>query len=96
MRQCVVCRTRRPQGELIRIVRTPAGALAIDRGQHRAPGRGAYLCPREECLRRARQALRRALGAEMPEEMADDLRRAAAQRRAEGPAGAAKSAGEAP
>ena len=47
-RTCVACRRTRQQHVLIRLVRSPAGAVAVDR-QGRAPGRGAYLCPDRGC-----------------------------------------------
>ena len=41
----------RAKRELIRVVRSPGGALTVDlRGK--ASGRGAYLCPDEACLER--------------------------------------------
>ena len=61
MRQCLGCREMKPKKELIRVVRSPEGTLSLDfRGK--APGRGAYVCPSIECLKKARknQALERA------------------------------------
>ncbi|NPV06634.1 MAG: YlxR family protein [Anaerolineae bacterium] len=61
-RTCVVCRAVLPKRALMRIVRTPEGAVTLDpRGK--LSGRGAYLCVRQECFgsRRARQAVSRAL-----------------------------------
>ena len=50
-RTCVACHTVRAKRELVRIVRSPAGELAVDlRGK--APGRGAYLDPDTACLDR--------------------------------------------
>jgi len=50
-RTCVACHTVRAKRELVRIVRTPGGELAVDlRGK--APGRGAYLDPDQACLER--------------------------------------------
>jgi predicted RNA-binding protein YlxR (DUF448 family) len=47
----VACHTVRAKRELVRIVRSPAGQLAVDlRGK--APGRGAYLDPDQACLDR--------------------------------------------
>ena len=55
MRQCVGCREMKPKKELVRVVRAPDGTLSLDfRGK--APGRGAYVCPDPECLKRARKA----------------------------------------
>jgi predicted RNA-binding protein YlxR (DUF448 family) len=62
MRRCVVCRTSRPKAELVRWVRTPGG-IAVD-ATGRAPGRGAYICAAEPCLRGAisRKGIERVLG----------------------------------
>ncbi len=69
MRTCVACRTERPKQELVRVVRTTDGAIALD-ATGKANGRGAYLCPRVECLKLAvkRAALKRALGDTLPPE----------------------------
>ena len=74
MRQCVGCREMKPKKELIRVVRSPEGAISLDfRGK--APGRGAYLCPDAACLKRAvkSKALNRAFETEIPQEIYDDL-----------------------
>ncbi len=76
VRQCSGCREGKPKKELIRVVRSPEGAISLDfRGK--APGRGAYLCPDPACLKRARKsrALERALDAVIPEEVYDALER---------------------
>ena len=70
MRQCLGCREMKPKRELIRVVRSPEGEIALDfRGK--APGRGAYLCPDAECLRRAvkGRALEKAFSAPIPDEV---------------------------
>ena len=70
LRQCVGCREHKEKRELIRVVRSPEGEISLDfRGKK--PGRGAYVCPREECLRRAMKsrALERAFSARIPEEV---------------------------
>lgn len=60
-RTCVGCRLVRPKAALVRIVRGPDGSVNVDHAGY-APGRGAYVCGRE-CLRLARDRLRRALRA---------------------------------
>ncbi len=62
MRMCVGCREMRPKKELLRIVRTPEEEIRIDK-TGKASGRGAYICPRTECLEKAQKirALERAL-----------------------------------
>jgi predicted RNA-binding protein YlxR (DUF448 family) len=48
IRTCAVCRSRRPQAELLRVV-VAASGLEID-PKRRLEGRGAYLClDRPEC-----------------------------------------------
>ncbi|NLW06895.1 MAG: YlxR family protein [Clostridia bacterium] len=61
-RMCVGCRSRNDKRNLIRVVRTPAHEVIVDPTGKRA-GRGAYICPRLECLRKAvkSRALERAL-----------------------------------
>ena len=74
MRQCIGCREMKPKRELIRVVRSPEGAISIDlRGK--ANGRGAYICPDTQCLKKAirAKALARALEVEIPQEIYDTL-----------------------
>ena len=69
-RQCMGCRERREKRELIRVVRSPEGAVSLDfRGK--APGRGAYICPEMACLKKAirSKALERSLEVAIPEEI---------------------------
>ena len=59
----------RDKKELVRLVRTPEGEVHLDStGKH--SGRGAYLCPRLDCLRVAqkRKSLDRAFKAAVPAE----------------------------
>ena len=74
LRQCLGCREMKPKRELIRTVRSPEGEVTLDfRGKK--PGRGAYICPSSECLRRAvkTKALSRAFGVEIPQEVIEAL-----------------------
>ena len=74
MRQCVGCREMKPKKELIRVVRSPEGAICLDfRGK--APGRGAYLCPDGACLKKAikSKALERGFETSIPQEVYDEL-----------------------
>ena len=69
-RQCMGCRERKAKRELIRVVRTPEGAVTLDFGG-KMNGRGAYLCPDALCLNKARKAksLERSLEVPIPEEV---------------------------
>ena len=74
MRQCLGCREMKPKRELLRVVRTPEGEVSLDtRGKK--PGRGAYVCPNADCLKKAikTRALSRALETEIPEEVMQRL-----------------------
>lgn len=74
MRQCVGCREMKPKRELVRVVKAPTGEISLDfRGK--APGRGAYVCPNPECLKRAikSRALERGFETQIPQEVYDAL-----------------------
>ncbi len=74
MRQCLGCREMRPKNELIRVVRSPEGEISLDfRGKK--PGRGAYLCPKAECLKRVRKCrgIERAFSVPVPPEVYEAL-----------------------
>ncbi len=61
-RTCVACQQERPKRELVRIVRTPAGAVEVD-PTGKKTGRGAYLCRAKACWELAfkKKALEHAL-----------------------------------
>ena len=70
VRHCLGCNEGKPKRELVRVVRTPQGEISLD-SRGKMPGRGAYICPRVECLNKARKAkrLERALDREIPPEI---------------------------
>ena len=74
LRQCLGCREMKPMRDLIRVVRAPDGTITLD-FHGKKPGRGAYLCPQPECLKRARKAkaLERAFSLPIPAEVYDAL-----------------------
>ena len=57
LRKCVGCGEMKPKKELIRIVRSPEGEISADLTGKKA-GRGAYLCPNAECLKKAEKGKR--------------------------------------
>ena len=74
MSMCLGCGEMKPKKELVRVVRAPDGGISLDfRGK--APGRGAYVCPSAECLKKARKAraLERSLDCTIPPEIYDAL-----------------------
>jgi predicted RNA-binding protein YlxR (DUF448 family) len=70
----------RPKRELVRVVRTPSGEVRVD-ATGKVSGRGAYVCPRPECVDEAlaQGRLQHALAAVVPAGLADDLRHAVAR-----------------
>lgn len=74
MRQCTGCREMKPKKELIRVVKSPEGEISID-GRGKKPGRGAYICPNESCLKKAikSKALERAFETKIPDEVYESL-----------------------
>ena len=53
-RKCVGCNERKPKNELVRVLRTPEGEIAVDRTGKKS-GRGAYLCQNAACLEKAQK-----------------------------------------
>jgi predicted RNA-binding protein YlxR (DUF448 family) len=51
-RTCIACRKTTGKRELVRLVRTPAGIIEVDR-EGKKEGRGAYLCADPACWEKA-------------------------------------------
>jgi uncharacterized protein len=79
VRTCIGCRTKSPQADLLRVVARPDGTVWVDRPGTRAPGRGAYLCRKGSCVKRASlpSVLRRGLKKEVvwPQQLTAELLR---------------------
>ncbi len=75
-RQCMGCRERMDKRQLIRVVRTPAGEVQLD-FSGKLSGRGAYICPKLQCLQKAQKSrsLERSLEVAIPQEVYDRLLR---------------------
>ena len=73
-RQCVGCREMKDKRVLLRSVRTPEGEILLD-STGKKSGRGAYVCPDPECLKKAcrSKALERAFDTAIPPEVYDAL-----------------------
>ena len=69
-RQCMGCRERKEKRAMIRVVRTPEGSVNLDFGG-KMNGRGAYICPKPDCLKKAlrSKALDRSLEVTIPEQV---------------------------
>ena len=74
VRRCVGCNAQKPKKELVRIVRSPEGEVGVDLTGKRS-GRGAYLCPKAACLKKAQKnrALERAFDVPIPAEIYEQL-----------------------
>ena len=73
-RMCMVCRERAEKELLLRIVKNKSGDIALDK-EGKMPGRGAYICSKESCLRQAekRKALERAFSCKVERSVYEEL-----------------------
>ena len=76
-RTCAICGTKTDKRSLIRIVRTPEGAVLVDETGKRN-GRGTYLCKRLACWSEAAARPRRLSAALRAEVAAPDMEQIAA------------------
>ena len=76
LRRCNGCGEMKPKKELIRVIHTPEDTIELDL-TGKKNGRGAYVCPNEECLRLAvrSHAIERSLSVTIPEELYERLRK---------------------
>ena len=74
LRKCTGCGEMKPKKELVRVVKSPEGEVSLDL-TGRKPGRGAYVCPRVDCLRLACKArrLEKAFSCPIPAEVYDRM-----------------------
>lgn len=84
MRMCVGCRTMKEKRSLVRVVRTEEGSACVD-PTGKMNGRGAYVCPCAECLKKAvkSRALDRALDVKITPEVMERLAEEVERRGAE-------------
>ena len=73
-RQCMGCRERKAKRDMIRVVRCTDGQVCLD-FSGKLNGRGAYICPKDECLKKAQKtrSLERSLEVPIPEEVYERL-----------------------
>ena len=74
IRRCTACSQHFPKKELVRVVRTPDGEICIDFTGKKS-GRGAYICKKSECFKKAKRAKRldAALDCTVPDEVYEKL-----------------------
>ncbi len=70
LRMCVGCQEMKPKKELIRIVRTPESEILLD-STGKKSGRGAYICPKKECLEKALKGKR--LEKNLEQQISEDI-----------------------
>ena len=75
LRKCLGCNEQKDKRELIRVVRTKEGEISLD-ATGKSQGRGAYICPIEECMEKAikRKSLERAFSTKIDDEIYAKLR----------------------
>ena len=73
-RQCIGCGEMKGKKEMIRVIKTAEGEILLD-ATGRKNGRGAYLCPSEECLKKAikNKGLDRSFKMAIPKEVYESL-----------------------
>ncbi len=76
MRKCVGCNESKSKKELVRIVRSPEGDISLDTTGKKS-GRGAYICPSADCLKKAVKSKRidRILEVTVPESIYEEAER---------------------
>ena len=57
VRRCVGCGEHLPKAELVRVLRTPEGEVVLDLTGKQS-GRGAYICKKAACFKKARKSKR--------------------------------------
>lgn len=73
-RKCLGCGQSLPKSTLLRVVKSPEGAISLD-FTGKKNGRGAYICRRVSCFKKARKGKRfeRNLECAIPEDVYDQL-----------------------
>ena len=74
MRQCVGCAEMKSKREMIRVIKTPENEVVLD-STGKKNGRGAYVCPNLECLKKARKSkgIERAFKMAIPNDVYEKL-----------------------
>lgn len=74
VRRCVGCQEMKGKKEMIRVIRTKEGEFLLD-ATGKKNGRGAYICPSKECLKKAirNKGLERSFKQSIPAEVYEAL-----------------------
>ena len=76
LRQCIGCQEMKSKKEMIRVIKTAEDQILLD-ATGRKNGRGAYLCPSMECLKKAvkGRGLERSFKMAIPKEVYESLKK---------------------
>ncbi|MCI8662057.1 MAG: YlxR family protein [Hungatella sp.] len=76
LRQCIGCGESKSKKEMIRILKTETEGIILD-PTGRKNGRGAYICPSSECLKKAikSRGLDRSFKMQVPKEVYETLKK---------------------
>lgn len=76
LRMCVSCREMKAKKMLLKVVKSPDGTVSVDL-TGKKPGRGAYVCKDEICIKKAEKErrLERALKCSISPELYCELKR---------------------
>ena len=76
LRQCIGCQEMKSKKEMIRVIKTAEDEIMLD-ATGRKNGRGAYLCPSMECLKKAvkGKGLERSFKMAIPKEVYETLKK---------------------
>lgn len=74
LRQCIGCGQPMKKKNMIRVIRNPEGGIELD-ATGKKNGRGAYLCPSQDCLAKAEKSkgLERSFKMSVPREIYQQL-----------------------
>ena len=80
LRQCIGCQEMKSKKEMIRVIKTAEDEIMLD-ATGRKNGRGAYLCPSMECLKKAvkGKGLERSFKMAIPKEVYETLEKEMAE-----------------
>jgi hypothetical protein len=75
MRMCCGCGENLPKRELVRVVKSPEGVISLDTTGKKS-GRGAYICPKLDCLTKAQKSrrLEKVFSSQVPQEVFEVLK----------------------
>ena len=75
MRMCCVCREKKLQNEMFRVIKTNRNTFEISEWKQHIFGRSAYICKSKDCLNNLskKRALNRAFKCEVPQKIYEDL-----------------------